>query len=187
MTYQLLLSNTMHSFFKNSILSAILLYIILAFPQILLAQKLNGVFIMSSVGGLENISNNSMVVTFNSLANCLNVQNGAGLLNGDRGTGTFNSNCEVNIKFNTLGIKLYPNPVIGITKLKLMHPLPFNDDFKISIWGVDGYKITSGKATGYELLQGIPLDFTMLQIGTYIIQISTDKMQDALKFIRASN
>lgn len=177
----------MHSCFKNSILSVIIIFIILAFPQILLAQKLNGVFIMSSVGSLKNIANNSMAVTFNSLVNCLNVQNGSGLLNADRGTGNFNINCEVNIKFNTLGIKLYPNPVIGITTLKLMHPPPLNDDFKISIWGVDGYKITSGNASGYELLQGRPLDFSMLQDGTYIIQITSEKMNDALKFIKASN
>jgi hypothetical protein len=177
----------MYSCIKNSILSVIQIYIILAFPQILLAQKLNGVFIMSSVGGLENISNNSMAVTFNSLANCLNVQNGAGLLNGDRGTGTFNINCEVNIKFNSLGIKLYPNPVIGITTLKLMHPPSFNDEFKISIWGVDGYKITNGKATGYELSQGMSLDFSMLHDGTFIIQITSDKMHDAFKFVKVSH
>jgi hypothetical protein len=177
----------MHSFFKNSILSVIVINVILAFPHILFAQKLNGVFIMSSVGGLENIANNSMSITFNSLVNCLNVQNGAGLLNGDRGMGNFNINCEVNIKFNTLGIKLYPNPVIGITTLKLMNIPPLNDDFKISIWGVDGYKITSGNASGYELLQGRHLDFSMLQDGTYIIQISSEKMIDAFKFIKASN
>jgi len=176
----------MQSYFKNSILSVIIIYIILTSPHILFAQRLTGVFIMSSVGGLENIANNSMSVTFNSLVNCLNVQNGAGLLNGDRGMGNFNINCEVNIKFNTLGIKLYPNPAIGITTLKLMHPPSFNDDFKISIWGVDGYKITSGNATGYELLQGRPLDFSMLQDGTYIIQITSEKMNDALKFIKAS-
>lgn len=177
----------MHSCFKNSILSVIIHFIILSFPQILLAQKLNGVFIMSSVGGLKNISNNSMAVTFNSLANCLNVQNGAGLLNGVRGAGAFNINCEVNIKFNTLGIKLYPNPVIGITTLKLMSPPTFNDDFKISIWGVNGYKITSGKTTGHELSQGMSLDFSMLQDGTYIIQISSDKMHDAFKFVKVNN
>ena len=177
----------MHSCFKNSILFVIIIYIILASPQLLLAQKLNGVFIMSSVGGLENIANNSMSVTFNRLVNCLNVQNGAGLLNGDRGRGNFNINCEVNIKFNTLGIKLYPNPVIGITTLKLMNPPPLNDDFKISIWGLDGYKITTGKATGYELLQGMSLDFSMLQHGTYIIQITSEKLNDAFKFIKVSN
>lgn len=159
----------------------------MAFPQILLAQKLNGVFIMSSVGGLENIANNSMSVTFNRLVNCLNVQNGAGLLNGDRGSGNFNINCEVNIKFNTLGIKLYPNPVIDITTLKLMNPPPLNDDFKISIWGVDGYKISSGNASVYELLQGRPLDFSMLQNGTYIIQITSEKLNDALAFYAWTN
>jgi hypothetical protein len=64
-----------------------------------------------------------------------------------------------------------------------MNPPPLNDAFKISIWGVDGYKITSGKATGYELFQGMPLDFSMLQDGTYILQIESEKLYDALKLV----
>jgi hypothetical protein len=87
--------------------------------------------------------------------------------------------------FNSLGIKLYPNPVIATTKIKFMNPPPLNDQFNISIWGADGFKITSGKATGFELFQGVPLDFIMLQAGTYIIQIESEKYRDAFKFIKA--
>jgi hypothetical protein len=58
--------------------------------------------------------------------------------------------------------------------------------FSISIWGTDGFKITSGKATGYEIYQGMPLDFSLLQAGTYIIQIESEKYTDALKFIKAN-
>ena len=177
----------MNLYLKHNILFVFIVIIQLAFSQILIAQKLSGVFIMSSVGGLENISNNSMSITFNSNAPCLNVQNGVALLHGYSGVATFNTNCELNIKFNTLGIKLYPNPVFGITTLKYKNPPPLNDAFKISIWGVDGYKITSGKATGYELLQGMPLDFSMLQDGTYFLQIESEKLYDALKFIKISN
>jgi len=177
----------MNSYFKHNILIVFITINLLAFPQILSAQKLSGVFIMSSLGGFENISNNSMSITFNSNATCLNVQNGVTLLHGYSGIGTFNMNCELNIKFNTLGIKLYPNPVFGITTLKCMNPPPLNDAFKISILGVDGYKITSGKATGYDLLQGMPLDFSMLQDGTYFLQIESEKFNDALKFIKLSN
>jgi hypothetical protein len=173
----------MNLYLKHNILFVFILIIQLAFSQILSAHKLSGVFIMSSVGGLENISNNNMSFTFNSNAVSLNVQNESALLNGYRGAWTFNMNCELNIKFNTLGINLYPNPVIGISTLKCMNPPPLNDAFKISIWGVDGYKITSGKATGYELFQGMPLDFSMLQDGTYILQIESEKLYDALKLV----
>jgi len=170
---------------KHSILTTIIPIITLAFPQSLNAQQLTGAFIMSSVGGLNNMSNNSMAVTFSSSATCLNVQNGTAVLTGDRGTGLFSVNCELNLKMNTLGIKLYPNPVIALTKIKFMNTPPLNDQFSISIWGTDGFKITSGKATGYELFQGMPLDFSMLQAGTYIIQIESEKYTDALKFIKA--
>ena len=157
----------------------------IAFPQNLKAQLLTGTFIMSSVGGIENTSNNSMAITFISSTNCLNIQNGTAVLTGDRGTGNFAINCEVKTMFNSLGIKLYPNPVIATTKIKFINPPPLNDQFNISIWGADGFKITSGKATGFELFQGVPLDFSMLQAGTYIIQIESEKYRDAFKFIKA--
>jgi hypothetical protein len=176
----------MKHWFKNSILTTIMPIIALAFPQSLKAQQLTGVFIMSSVGGLDNMSSNSMAVSFNSSTSCLNVQNGAAVLTGDRGTGIFSVNCEVKSKFNTLGLKLYPNPVVAVTKIKFINTPPLNDQFNISIWGTDGFKITSGKATGYELFQGMPLDFSMLNPGSYIIQVESDKYTDALKFIKAN-
>jgi len=176
----------MNNFFKNSLVIAIITISAIAFPQSIQAQQLTGAFIMSSVGGLNNMSNNSMAVTFSSNATCLNVQNGTAVLTGDRGTGNFAINCEVKSKYNTLGIKLYPNPVVSITKIKFINTPPLNDQFNISIWGADGFRITSGKATGYELFQGMTLDFSMLQAGSYIIQIESEKYTDALKFIKAN-
>ena len=176
----------MNNWLKNILVIAFIAIIGLAFPRSLHAQELTGAFIMSSVGGFNNMSNNSMAVTFSSNAACLNVQNGTAVLSGDRGTGNFALNCEVKSKYNTLGIKLYPNPVIATTKIKFINTPPLNDQFNISIWGADGFKITSGKATGYELFQGMPLDFSMLQAGSYIIQIESEKYTDALKFIKAN-
>ena len=176
----------MNNWIKNSLVIAIITISAIAFPQSIQAQQLTGAFIMSSVGGLNNMSNNSMAVTFSSSATCLNVQNGTAVLTGDRGTGSFSVNCDVKTKYNTLGIKLYPNPVVSITKIKFINTPPLNDQFNISIWGTDGFRITSGKATGYELFQGMPLDFSMLQAGSYIIQIESDKYTDALKFIKAN-
>jgi hypothetical protein len=172
--------------FKHNIKSGLIIYL-LAFPQIFQAQKLNPVFIMSSVGEIENLSNNSMPVTLGNSTACLSVQNGAALLNLQKDQDKFSIHCEVPKKFNTLGIKLYPNPVITNTNLKLLNVPPLNESFKISIWGVDGSKITSGKATGQDLYQGLPLDFSILQDGTYFIQIESGKYSDALKFIKTNN
>jgi len=173
----------MNHWFKN-IIPIVLLTI--AFPRSAHAQQLQGAFIMSSVGSLNNMSNNSMSVNFSSTSTCINVQNGSAVIIGDRGTGSFAINCEVNTRFNTLGIKLYPNPVAANTKIKFINTPPLNDLFNISIWSTEGYKITSGKATGYEIFQGKPLDFSMLHAGTYIIQIESEKYIDALKFIKAN-
>lgn len=175
--------NTRFKHIKAYLLIAI---IALFFPQSLLAQELNGSFIMSSVGGIQNMSNNSMAVTFTSNAACLNVQNGAAVLTGERGTGSFAVNCEVNTKFNTLGIKLYPNPVGANTKVKFMNTPPLNDNFSITIWSNQGEKISTGNATGYELYQGKLMNMGSLVSGSYIIQIESDKYRDALKFIKAN-
>jgi hypothetical protein len=169
----------------KSILSTLVTLWVLASPQSVKAQELSGAFIMSSVGSIQNFANNSMAVIFNSSSNCMILQNGTAVLTGERGTGLFAANCLENTKFNSLGIKLYPNPVIATTKIKFINTPPLNDQFNISIWGADGFKITSGKATGYELFQGMTLDFSVLHAGSYIIQIESEKYSDALKFIKA--
>ena len=179
------MSSYMKHWYKYWIHLVIIPIILLSFPQSLNAQQLNGVFIMSSVGSLENMSNNSMALTFNSSTTCLDVQNGTAVLSAPRGAGIFSVNCEVNTKINTLGIKLYPNPVLSTTKVKFINTPPLDAVFNVSIWGTDGFKISSGKATGYEIFHGMPLDFSLLQAGTYILQIESEKYRDALKFLKA--
>lgn len=176
----------MRYWFKNSIGTAIISIIVITIPQSLKAQQLTGAFIMSSVGGLQNMSNNSMAITFSSSATCLNVQNGTAVLTGDRGTGNFAVKCEVSTIFNSLGIKLYPNPVGANTKVKFINTPKLTDQFSISVWNAEGFQISSSKATGYELFQGKGMDFSSLIAGSYIIQIESDKYRDALKFIKAN-
>ena len=176
----------MNNFFKNSLVIAIITIIAIVLPQSIHAQQLTGAFIMSSVGGLNNMSNNSMAVTFSSSATCLNVQNGTAVLTGNRGTGSFAINCDVDTKFNTLGIRLYPNPVTTNTKVKFINTPPLADQFTISVWNSEGFKISSAKATGYEIFQGKAMDFSSLIAGSYIIQIESEKYRDALKFLKAN-
>jgi len=175
----------MKNWFKNNLVIAIITIIGFALPRSLQAQELTGAFIMSSVGGLQNMSNNSMAVTFISRANCLNVQNGTAVLTGDRGNGLFVTNCETIAKINSLGIKLFPNPVSDITKVKFINTPPLNDNFIITIIGLDGSKIVNLSATGYELFQGKQINLSSLAAGTFFIQIESPKYIDALKFIKA--
>lgn len=132
------------------------------------------------------MSNNSMAVTFTSNAACLNVQNGTAVLTGERGTGTFAINCEVNTKFNTLGIKLFPNPVGANTKVKFINTPPLNDQFSITLWSSQGEKLSTTNATGYEIFQGKLVNMSSLISGSYVIQVESEKYRDALKFIKAN-
>ena len=142
-------------------------------------------FILSSVGPILNMSNNSMALTFNSNATCLNMQNGTAVLFGNRGMGLFAINCDVNSKYNTLGIKLFPNPVAANTKIKFINMPPLEENFAISIWNAEGTKLSSSKATGYELYQGKLIDFSALSTGAFVIQVESIIYKDALKFVKA--
>ena len=154
-------------------------------PSKLQAQS-SANFMMSSMGSIPGASNTGMAIQFNSIATCLNVQNGVAVLNGVRGSGQFAINCEVTLKINSLGIKLYPNPVGANTKVKFMNAPPLNDQFNITIWNSEGQQVGTAKATGFEIFQGKQIDFGSLSVGSYVIQIESEKYIDALKFIKAN-
>jgi len=176
----------MNKRFKHISAFVIIVIITVFIPQKIEAQKLSGSFIMSSIGGIQNMANNSMAVTFTSNAACLNIQNGAAVLTGDRGLGAFAINCDVNTNLNSHGIKLFPNPVAANTKVKFINPPSLTDQFTITIWGGQGEKMSTINASGYELYQGKLLNLTALVSGSYIIQIESEKSKDALKFIKAN-
>jgi hypothetical protein len=159
--------------------SILILGLALSSPSMLHAQQNNGAFIMSSVGVINNFSNNSMALTFSSSSNCLNVQNGTAVLTGDRGNGLFVTNCEAITKINS------PNPVSDFTKVKFTNVPPLNDNFIITILGLDGSRVANLSATGYELFQGKQINLSSLSTGTFFIQIESSKYIDALKFIKA--
>ena len=153
--------------------------------QSVTAQRVNGAFIMSSVGSIPNMSNNSMAVNFKSSAICLQVQNGTAVLMAERGNGKFISSCLDNLKINTLGIRMYPNPVVSTTQVKLTKQPPADEMFNWSIWSAEGLKITGEKSTGYEMFQGKTLDLRGLHSGTFILQVESNNYKEILKFVKA--
>jgi hypothetical protein len=143
-------------------------------------------FMMSTMGSIPGASNTGMAIQFNSIATCLNIQNGVAVLNGVRGNGQFAINCEVSLKINSLGIKLYPNPVSIITRVKFVNTPPLTENFNLSVWTTDGALLFTRKESGYNLFQGINLDVSALGSGTYVLKIESENYVDALKFIKAN-
>ena len=143
-------------------------------------------FMMSSMGALPNTANAGAAIQFNSIATCLNVQNGIAVLNGERANGQFAINCEVTLKINSLGVKMYPNPVNATTKVKFINTPPLTEVFNLSIWTSEGVLIQTKKETGYNLFQGLTLDVSGLTSGTFILKIESNNFVDALKFIKAN-
>lgn len=153
-------------------------------PQRLYAQS-SANFMMSSMGSIPGASNTGMAIQFNSISTCLNVQNGIAILYGVRGSGQFAINCEVTLKINSLGIKLYPNPVKTITKVKFANTPPLSEIFNLTIWTTDGVLLSTRKESGYNLFQGMNLDLSELSVGSYVLKIESRNYIDALKFIKA--
>ena len=141
----------------------------MSFPKILDAQQQGGAFIMSSVGSLTNMSNNSMSVTFNSSAACLNIQNGTAVIIGDRGVGSFAINCDVTTHFNTLGIKMYPNPVKNELYINILHANKGND--MIELLDEKGVKLKE-KIVVYNGMGALEIwNLAGLKAGQYFVNI----------------
>jgi hypothetical protein len=149
-------------------------------------SKLNAQFVMSSVGMISGTSSTVSAINFKSVAACIDVQSGIAVLKGERANGDFAYSCEVAMKFNSLGIKLFPNPVNIATKVKFVNTPPLNEVFNLQIFNTDGQFISSKKETGYNLFQGIILDLANLNAGTYVLRIESSSFVDAIKFIKAN-
>jgi hypothetical protein len=165
---------------------AILNLILLGMMPSMLQAQSSANFMMSSMGSIPGASNTGMAIQFNSIATCLNVQNGVAVLNGVRGSGQFAMNCEVSLKINNLGIKLYPNPVNITTKVKFTNTPPLTGTFNLTVWTTGGVLLSTRKESGYNLFQGINLDVSALGSGTYVLKIESENYVDALKFIKAN-
>ena len=142
--------------------------------------------VMSSIGMMGNASSTINALNFKSSTTCIDVQSGVAVLNGQRGNGQFTMNCEVTMKINSLGVRLFPNPVNHNTKIKLNNTPPLTETFSLSIWTTEGALIRSQKETGYNLFQGLNIDLSGLTNGAYILKIESQKYMDAIKFIKAN-
>ncbi len=151
-----------------------------------LTKAQTGTFVMSSVGSLPGTASNGLAVNFNSIGACIDVQTGVAVLNGARGNGLFAINCEVTMKFNSLGIKMYPNPVNYSTKVKLNNTPPLTEVFNLTIWNTEGALVRTQKETGYNLFQGLNIDLSSLIAGTYVLKIESPAYVDAIKFIKSN-
>ncbi len=161
--------------------------LLLSFLMILaIAKAQMGVFVMSSVGAMPGTASNGLAIQFNSIAACIDVQTGVAVLNGARGNGQFAINCEVTMKFNSLGIKMYPNPVNNTTKVKLNNTPPLTETFNLTIWTTEGMLVRTQKETGYNLFQGLNIDLSALVAGTYVLKIESPAYVDAIKFIKSN-
>jgi len=142
--------------------------------------------IMSSIGIMGNASSTISALNFKSIASCIDVQSGVAVLNGARGNGEFTYSCEVVMNYNSLGIKLFPNPVNSSTKVKFINAPPLTEQFNLQVYTAEGQFISSKKESGYNLFQGITIDLGTLTSGTYILKITSTGFVDAIKFIKAN-
>lgn len=143
-------------------------------------------FMMSSVGMMPGTSSNATALNFKSNTTCIDVQTGIAVFSGVRSFGTFAINCEVTQEFNALGIKMFPNPVKTLTKVKFINTPPLKEEFNLTVWTTEGAMLSTRKETGYNIFQGVMLDMSNLIAGTYVLKIESTKYVDAIKFIKVN-
>ncbi len=139
---------------------------------------------MSSVGIIGSLSNNSMSIDFSSKNGCINIQNGVAVLIGDRSKGEFVISCKMPVKLNTLGAVLYPNPVTNKTTVRFNNKPMFDEGFVLTVWSIEGASLFSEKVNGSELVAGKVLDLGKLVSGTYLITVESSQYTDTIKFIK---
>lgn len=142
---------------------------------------------VSSIGSIGGSVANISAINFNSIATCIDIKSGITVLTGKRATGEFALNCEVSMQYNSLGVKMFPNPVQNQTKVKASNTPPLNETFNLTIISANGAVISTRKETGYNLFQGLTIDLGNLQSGTYVLKIDSPNFVDVIKFIKAGN
>lgn len=159
---------------------------ILLIIVMMLCSTAQAQIVMSSVGMIGAALGTVSALNFKSSATCIDVQSGVAVLNGPRGNGEFSFSCEVAMNFNSLGIKLFPNPVNSNTKVKFINTPPLTEQFNLQVYTLEGQFISSKKETGYNLFQGITMDLGSLTSGIYILKIESTQFVDVIKFIKAN-
>ena len=141
---------------------------------------------MSSVGVMNNTLSNATAVKIKSNTSCINVQSGIAVLNGTTGLGEFTVNCNVEKQFNTIGMSLFPNPARTLLRAKFNHSVSVTEIFNVGIWNTSGAIISSRKESGFSIYQGIMIDVSGLNAGTYILKMESSNFVEATKFIKAN-
>ncbi len=142
---------------------------------------------VSSIGSIGGSVANVSAINFNSIATCIDIKSGITVLTGKRAAGEFAINCEVSMQYNSLGVKMFPNPVQTQTKVKATNTPPLNEIFNLTIISANGVVLNTRKEIGYNLFQGLTIDLGNLQSGTYVLKIDSPKFVDVIKFIKAGN
>ncbi len=143
--------------------------------------------VVSSIGNFAGTTSSISAIQFKSISTCIDVQSGMAVLTGKRAVGDFAINCEVSLKYNSLGVRMFPNPVISQAKVKATNTPPLNETFNLTVWSADGVLLNTRKETGYNLFQGLTIDLSTLKSGTYVLKIDAPKFADVVKFIKAGN
>ena len=176
-----------NTFKRNTCFKRVIVFVICStlLSKTIYSQDAHGI-IISSVGLIGNLSNNSMPIGFSSKNGCINIQNGVAVLIGDRSKGEFVISCKTPVKLNILGAMLYPNPVVNKTTVRLKNKPMIDEDFMLTVWSIEGASLLSERVNATELLLGKVINLGGLTSGMYLITVESSRYTEAIKFIKAN-
>ena len=160
--------------------------IVIAILTMLLNEKLQaqtGAFRMSSNSHIPNTASSTSAIQFNSDTECIVVQTGVYATTWGEYK-RFVINCEIDYDRKNIRIKFYPNPVKNFAKLQFIDTPPLTDKYELNVYDMLGHKISTREESGYNLYQGVMLDFSNLTGSPYVLQIKSGTYVDVIKFIK---
>lgn len=160
--------------------------IVIAILTMLLNEKLQaqtGAFRMSSNSHIPNTASSTSAIQFNSDTECIVVQTGVYATTWGEYK-RFVINCEIDYDRKNIRIKFYPNPVKNFAKLQFIDTPPLTDKYELNVYDMLGHKISTREESGYNLYQGVTLDFSNLIGSPYVLQIKSGTYVDVIKFIK---
>lgn len=141
-------------------------------------------FQINSIGNTPNMTVSSLSFQLEQIANCLFVGNGLSIYQTSLSNAPFKMDCIVPIKFDRLGLKIFPNPIGNGPKIQFLQKNLSNTLFNIRFYNVEGKMVLEQSKTGFELSSGGILNTTSLFAGNYIVQVLSANSVDLIQVIK---
>ena len=154
--------------------------LLLVFPFLGYSQTAD--LTMSLVAHIDNTASYGSIINSSSKSGCIEVETGL-YASSDGSYGEFSADCS--FEFQTLKIKLFPNPAKDYTNLQIVHPYtPKDITYEITGYDLLGHQLFNLKKSEQSLYDGVKIDLSSLSSGAFFIKVASWNFNKTFKVIK---